>query len=570
MAFIIDENAFELLHNYLEALKRKFSNETERDEILNDIEARIGELLNQKIADRKEVVSVAEVQAVMDAMGKPEDIAGEETVEPTATGSNNQQTNTVFTGQVKKRLFRDADDAKVSGVIAGLCHYFGINDPVWMRIAALVLIPLTSGSIILLYLLLMIIVPKALSSAEKLQMKGEPININTIEKEIKDAFTRTGESANKFMREETFFEKLGGIVVALIKAFFKFLLLIAVGVSICALIGVFIGFVVFYFLGTSQLNEATLLLVDGTHTLTYFSFGFLLFLGVPCVAVIVSGLRVFLGNNSGAKWLKWVLLGVWLVGVLLLSITGYKTAVSFRGSKTNSKQMALIQPTNGALLVQLTDSTGRKVNKDDEEDIESFNINDEGVIVNGINLKDMERIPVAKPDLEIMPSVNDSFYLQQIITARGKNTADAGKNADATIYTFNQNNDTLLNLNPRLYIGKNGKYRAQSMKIRIAIPEGKKISFADNIDLWHAIVKGNSNFDDTYFANTTWTVENGKVKCIAGENHFNAEKDEVLTEDESNVVDEHGKKLKKQIRILKEKAKDKEDNSDDEDKDKDF
>ena len=75
MAFIIDENAFELLHNYLEALKRKFSNETERDEILNDIESRIGELLNQKIADRKEVVSVAEVQAVMDAMGKPEDIA---------------------------------------------------------------------------------------------------------------------------------------------------------------------------------------------------------------------------------------------------------------------------------------------------------------------------------------------------------------------------------------------------------------------------------------------------------------------------------------------------------------
>ena len=82
MAFIIDENAFELLHNYLEALKRKFSNETEREEILNDIEARIGEMLNQKLADRKEVVGVAEVQDVMDAMGKPEDIAGEEKIVP--------------------------------------------------------------------------------------------------------------------------------------------------------------------------------------------------------------------------------------------------------------------------------------------------------------------------------------------------------------------------------------------------------------------------------------------------------------------------------------------------------
>jgi len=193
MAFIIDENAFELLHNYLEALKRKFSNEAEREEILHDIEARIGEMLNQKLADRKEVVSVTEVQAVMEAMGKPEDIAGEES-EPAAVGSSSQQpnTNTVFTAPVKKRLYRDADDAKVAGVIAGLCHYFGISDPVWVRVAAIVLIPLTSGSVILLYLLLMIIVPKAVSSAEKLEMKGEPININTIEKKIKNTMNRYG------------------------------------------------------------------------------------------------------------------------------------------------------------------------------------------------------------------------------------------------------------------------------------------------------------------------------------------------------------------------------------------
>ena len=91
MAFIIDENAFELLHNYLEALKRKFNNETERDEIMNDIEARIGEMLSQKLAGGKEVVSVEDVQTIMDAMGKPEDIAGEETTgQATTTGSTQQ------------------------------------------------------------------------------------------------------------------------------------------------------------------------------------------------------------------------------------------------------------------------------------------------------------------------------------------------------------------------------------------------------------------------------------------------------------------------------------------------
>ena len=563
MAFIIDENAFELLHNYLEALKRKFSNETEREEIMNDIEARIGEMLNQKLADRKEVVSVAEVVAVMEAMGKPEDIAGEE--EPVAggssSGSQQPNTNTVFTGEVKKRLFCDADDAKVAGVIAGLCHYFGISDPVWMRVAAIVLIPLTSGSIILLYLLLMIIVPKALSSAEKLQMKGEPININTIEKEIKDAYTRTGESVNKFMREETFFEKLGGIVIALFKAFFKFILLIAVVVSIGSLVGVFIGFVMFYFLGSSRFNEVTHLLVDSPHILTYFSFGYLLFLGAPLVAIIYGGLRVFLGNNTRIKWLKWLLLGAWFIGIGLLSVSGYKTAVNFRDSKTNNKQIVLMQPSTGALYIQLTDSNGRKIDREDADNIKSFNVNDEGVFVNGMNLKDMERIPVAKPALEIMVSESDSFYIQQIVTARGRNQADASKNADASAYTFSQT-DSMLNLSPWLFIGKNDKWRVQRVKIRIAIPEGKELSFADNIDFWTAVVKGNDSYNDTYFANTTWTVENGKVKCIAGENHFNADNDEVITEDET-VVEENGKKLRKQIRILKEKGKELEEKAQD-------
>jgi len=555
MAFIIDENAFELLHNYLEALKRKFGNEAEREEILNDIEARIGEMLSQKLAGSKEVISIAEVQTVIDAMGKPEDIAGEESSEPT-TGSSSQQSNTnsVFAEPVKKRLFRDPDDAKVSGVISGLCHYFGINDPVWMRIAAVVLIPLTSGSIILLYLLIMIIVPKAMTSAEKLQMKGEPININTIEKEIKDAATRTGESVNKFIKEQTFFEKLGSILLSVLTVFAKLALVLAVIVAVFSLIGVFVGFVMFYVLGKSQFNDVTGLLVDNPHIITYFSWGYLLFLGVPLLVIIYGGLRVFVGNGTRIKWLKWVFLTAWIVGIWLLAFSGYKTAINFRHSKTNSQQLVLMQPTTGALLVQLTDSTGKKINKDDEENIESFNINDEGVIVNGVNLRDMEQIPVAKPALEIMPSETDSFYIQQIITARGKSQPDAGRNADVTAYRFSQW-DTVLNLSPWLYINKSGKWRAQSIKLRIAIPEGKKISFAENIDLWTAVVKGDNSFDDTYFANTTWTVENGKVKCIAGENHFNADKEDEVIQEDISEVEENGKKLQKKIQILKKKEK---------------
>ena len=129
-------------------------------------------------------------------------------------------------------------------------------------------------------------------------------------------------------------------------------------VSVGSLIGVFIGFVLFYFLGTSQFNEATKLLVDGSHTLTYFSFGFLLFLGAPLLAIIYSGLKVFLGHGARIKWLKWVLLGLWVIGIFLLSITGYKTFVNFRDNGSKKEQMVLMQPAIGSV-----DRFYRKKNK---------------------------------------------------------------------------------------------------------------------------------------------------------------------------------------------------------------
>lgn len=557
LAFIIDENAFELLHNYLEALKRKFNNQAERDEIMNDIEGRIAEMLNQKLADRREVISVEDVQAVMNAMGKPEDIAGEEP-ETTAgtsstTGSTASSSSTTMGPVPHKKLFRDADDAKIGGVISGLCHYFGINDPSWARIAVLILAFVSWGSVVLLYILLVIVVPKATTAAEKLQMKGEPININTIEKEVKDAASKATDTVHRLVKDDNIFEKLWNIGLSLLKVFLKLLAIVVIFTAVCTLIAVVIAFVLFYILGTSAFNSVSMLLVDTPHTLTFFSFGFLLFCAMPLLGLIYASLRAVLGSTSRSPWVKWFLLGGWWLGVILLAVSGWETGKNFKVEGTKKTQMALMQPVRGEIFVQLTDSTGRKLTNEDEEDNSSFSINEEGVTINGINVKDMNQIPVDKPELQIMPSENDSFYMQQIITSQGRNKGDAMNNAALAQYSFNQV-DTTLDLSKYLFINKTGKYRAQELKLRIAIPEGKKIRFADNIDMFKAVtVKGDGTYDDTYFNNTTWTVEKGVVKCIAGENHKNAEE-----------------KTTKQNRAKK-SAKDEDDDDDNKsDKEKDF
>lgn len=541
IAFIIDENAFELLHHYLETLKAKFSNAAERDEIMNDIEARIAEMLSQKLDGRKEVLSVEDVQYVIGIMGKPEDIAGEES----ATESNSATTasspaSSAYTYQtpVKRRLFRDPDDEKVSGVISGLCHYFGISDPTWVRLAVVVLLFVSFGTVLIAYILLALVIPKAQTSAEKLQMKGEPVNISTIEKEIKSAVSRAGESVNKFVREETFFEKVWGLVTTLVKGVLKliaaiiiFIGLIVIFALVAALFGVSVA-------GNALLAHAPHLLIENTMAISLLKMGMVLFVGAPVIALIYGALRMIFGRRTQVPWLKWGLVATWWIGVILLGLGAYFTSQEFSVKATKNEEIVLMQPANGTLFVQLTDTLGNKLSAEEDDDENyNFNINQNGVNINGVSIDEMERIPIGEPWLQLMPSQNDSFYVQKSITTRGKHKGDALTNSGYVIYNFSQK-DTVLNLPAHLELDKNGKYRFQEMKIRIAIPEGKSISFADNIDRWRATVKGDGSFDDTYFANTTWTVKDGKVICIKGENHFNSEKEDAEPKKENDSSNE--------------------------------
>ena len=560
LAFIIDENAYELLNNYLEALKAKFSDASERDEILKDIEARMAEMLSQRMSDRREIVGVEDITKIISIMGQPEVIAGEKTEEDSS--SQNTSSSYVYETPIKRRLFRDPDDAKVAGVISGLCHYFGINDPTWVRLAIVLLCFVSFGTVLLVYILLAIVIPKAQTSSEKLQMKGEPVNISTIEKEIKSAVNRAGESVNKFVREETFFEKLWGAFLTITKGILK---LIAGVIIVCGLLIIFALVAALFgvsFAGNALLAHAPHLLVDDTFALSYLKFGLVLFIGAPVLGLIYAALRLIFGRQTQAPMLKWILIAVWWIGVFLIAYGGYGIAREFSARATKNEEIVLMQPANGTLFFQLTDSLGNRVSQDEDES-ENYNINIRpgGVFINDISIDEMERIPIGEPSLQLMPSSNDSFYIQKSIATRGKNKGDALTNSGYVVYNISQT-DTVVNLPAYLELDKHGKFRDQKIKIRLAIPEGKFVSFADNIDRWAATVKGDASYDDTYFANTIWTTENGRIKCVKGENHSHAwDEEEIETRIEEKTkrleekIDQTEKRLKEKEKELTEKGK---------------
>ena len=156
----IEVTAYDLLKNYTDSLNRLFANEEGKEEIINDIESRIGELFQERITKGATCITDDDVKAIIKSMGSPEDFEAMDDTQPASASSASQasaqQENSSTTATGHKRLFRNEDDKLLGGVCSGLAAYFNI-DVVVVRIIFLVL--LFSGLGFITYIIMWIAVP---------------------------------------------------------------------------------------------------------------------------------------------------------------------------------------------------------------------------------------------------------------------------------------------------------------------------------------------------------------------------------------------------------------------------
>ncbi len=188
-AFIIDEDAYDTANNYLMSLSRHFGANEGAVDIMQDIETRMAELINRKKGTRTIVNKLDVVEAIA-VLGTPEELKDTDFSE--SRKKSNSSTGTSFQIKTGKRLYRDKDDKVIGGVCSGLSAYFGIHDAVWMRVA-FVILTLVFGSSLVVYMVLWAIVPPAKTVSDRLEMMGEPTNVNNIAKAIKDELEQMGD-----------------------------------------------------------------------------------------------------------------------------------------------------------------------------------------------------------------------------------------------------------------------------------------------------------------------------------------------------------------------------------------
>ncbi|HQW93119.1 MAG TPA: PspC domain-containing protein, partial [Ferruginibacter sp.] len=520
----IEVTAFELLKNYTESLNRHFANEEGKEEIINDIESRIGELFQERITKGATCITDDDVKAIIKSMGNPEDFEAMDEPQAASSASSESQHqsagSTAATGNrrlfrnendkvlggvcsglanyfnidvvivriifvillfsgvgfltyiimwiavpssateqiggTRKKLFRDPDEKMIAGVCSGIGNYFGIN--AWIP-RVLFLLPFLSflskwghwggfwdfGDVIrftfsptslIVYIILWIVIPEASTTSEKLEMKGEKVDMNSIKASVMEEMKGVGKKAEKFGKEASgvISEKAkdvagdvqhfarrnrGGLgnVIAMIAKIFAYFIIGCVGFAL-----------VMSLFALAVLSVGVFPLKDFIIHNDYqnaFAWGTLVFfIAVPIIGIITWIIRKIARSRSHGKMLGFSFGALWVIGwvCFILLISSISRDFSYNSKNMTEQEITLTNPSVGKLEVTAQTPLG-KYSRSRFLRFEPFEgIQEDTAYVNNV-------------DVRIVKSTNDSFKITVIRMATGRSRNIAENNAALIQYS---------------------------------------------------------------------------------------------------------------------------------------
>jgi phage shock protein PspC (stress-responsive transcriptional regulator) len=578
----IEVTAFDLLKNYTESLSRYFANEEGKEEIINDIESRIGELFQERLKKGSTCITDDDVNAIIKSMGSPEELEAVDEIGSSNSSSGKQSkgpdpfqfqpgnSNRLFRnendkiiggvcgglanyfnidpilvriifivlllvggagflaylilwialpssasteiGSTRKKLFRDPDEKIIAGVCSGMGNYFGVS--AWIP-RVLFLLPFLglvfrwghwdfphfisfsfSPGALIVYIILWLVIPKANSTAEKLEMKGEKVDLHSIKNLVVDEMKDVQQRAEKFGKEARSFaadkgkvvgaeaanlvkrssRSLGDIIVIIVKAFAYFIIG-CFGVALVAALFVF----AILSIGVFPLKD--FLLTDGWQNV--FAWGTLiLFIAVPVIGVITWIIRRLAKMKSNRKILRITFISLWVVGwacfICLLAFVGrdftttndlYEQEVILSNPLVNKLEL-----TSQSLANKYSSTQFFKL-----EPFESFGLEDDTVFVKNIEIK-------------LLQSPTDSFRVTMVKIANGRNRRSADTLANLINYGVVQN-DSILLLDKGIAITRKNKFRNQRLIVTVYVPVGKRVRVDKSLNWNSELLFGDSQYD---------------------------------------------------------------------------
>lgn len=520
--FHVDEDAYQHLDRYLRQLKNQFSGTQGGAEIIADIESRIAELFKEKTAER-EVITKQDVEDVIAIMGKPEDFLLEDDIETEAYSSQ--------AGRGGKRIFRDPDNRVIGGVSSGVAAYFNI-DSIWIRLLFLVLF--FSGPGIFIYLVMWLVIPKARTTAEKLQMRGQNVTIENIERSVKDGIHDVGKVARSYGQKARdydygrsaknaggFFNDLGNFlrdafrlifkvlfkIIGAIFIIFGFVLLISI-ISSLAMGGVTLVHTTYN--PQELLSFMELITIDESH-FNWIATGVILTVLAPLFLIFYFGIRLLFNVEPLNKQTRSGLALLTVVGIIMTIGSGVRLGAEFREEASNQREIPLGQEDHYFLDVSDDLISKRFVSGDYDfwlplgEDKNAFSL----------------------LEVDIRQSNTGEAYASLIRYSNGSSARQAKSNARSIEYEILKK-DSIIQLPAFYLLEGDDRFRAQHLEVILYLTPGQSIFIDDRITPY---------LDDVKNLQNTWDLDMGNQRWIMTERGLTCEDCEIPLEEAESILE---------------------------------
>jgi phage shock protein PspC (stress-responsive transcriptional regulator) len=476
--FILEEQAYQELQDYLDALKRVLEHEEGKDEIIQDIELRIVELLQEKVTVQQ-VVQLEQISQIIQLLGSPDTFADSE-----ATSEQKQSAAGPEQMTVQKRFFRDPENPVLGGVASGVAAYFNI-DVVFVRVF-FVLFTMVFGSGIPIYIILWIVTPRAKTASEKLQMRGRAVNVENIKTEFKEAAERVENNAKKWssqLKAGSGLSQGTQRIINFLKVSFGIFLLIF-GLSLIISVGLFLfidpelipaqingeftslGVLSSLFFETSQLNSYIYL----GAALIGFSWG---------LSSLLTGIRLLLAFHS--KWLNvgYLSFGTFtVVGILLIFYVGIATAKDFTIESELRKDMRAYNGDSLNLVIS------------NELHLKAFNQHKLNLSANGYKmskhpdqglvLAENGKLYISGIAVNYEESMDSLYHISVLKRANASSYMKANLRAAHIQFPCKLEGKALI-LASGFAFPASDRMRDQEVEIVIAVPSGKSVLWKDRV-----------------------------------------------------------------------------------------
>ena len=446
-------------------------------------------------------------------------------------------------GGIRKRLFRDLDKKVIGGVCAGMSKYFGVKVSI---VRALFLLPtillMTNWNhfhlfqfwefddfnnffdvtfmpgAIFVYIVLWLVLPEARTSADKLEMMGEKVDINSIKNAIQtdlegfgkraktwgtsfdkkqassaentdtNSANNTNRDAGSLDQRKGCFYYFGRTITILMKAFVYFILGIITISILAALFGVGVA-------TTGLLPLKKFILEDGLQSWAFIG-TILFFIWVPVIGIVTAIIRKIAGFKNSNIWVRSSFIALWVLGWVCLFYFISSVGNSFsKHNQPNEKSISLVNPAVDYL--EVTAAPKMKYYEQRWFNIEPFQfLNDDTVRVRNLKIR-------------IVQSKTDSFDIKYVTMSNGKSISEANLLAEKINFSVMQQDSSLF-LDRGIAITKKDKFRNQHVIMTIAVPVGKRFKITNKgwsqttINMNHRGIRTETIND---FGDDTWVDE---------------------------------------------------------------